>query len=866
MTGAITIEGWALAQLKDIGIVGLTSAEAAARLREDGPNELPAAKKRNLLQQAWDVIREPMLLLLLGAGAANFLLAEPLDGAILMAFVLVVIGIEIYQEHKTESALAALRDLSSPRALAVRDGERVRIPGREVVRDDYLLLSEGDRVPADSVLLECMNLSVDESTLTGESVPVRKAACDPTALSQEMGAPGGDATPWLFSGTLVVKGQGVALVKATGLRTELGRIGTALRTIEPERTRLQREIDRLVRTIALLGLAAAAVVVIVYGLTRGRWLEGLVAGIGTTMAMLPEEFPVIMTVFLALGAWRLSRKHVLTRRTPVLETLGSATVICVDKTGTMTMNQMTVRELVVNGEPYTIGAGPLPERFHEIAEMSVLASPVDPFDPMDTAFKVLGEQYLAETEHLHADWTLVREYPLSEHLLALSHVWRSPEGDQFVIAAKGAPEAIGGLCHLGPEKLTGLTAEVETATANGQRVLGVAKAHFSLVDGLPGDQHDFDFEYLGLAGLHDPIRPGAAEAVNECRLAGIRTVMITGDYPGTALAIAREIGLDHTERCITGLELESMSDEELAGRIGSVSVFARMVPEQKLQLIRALKANGEVVAMTGDGVNDAPALRAADIGIAMGGRGTDVARESAALVITDDDFSSIVGGIRRGRGIFDNLRKAMSYVIAVHVPIAGMSLIPVFVAHWPLVLLPVQIAFLELIIDPACSIVFEAEPADPKVMDRPPRGIKEPMFGRRVLTIAFLQGTSVLAMVFGVYLWGILTGHSDNVVRSLTFVTLVVSNVALILVNRSWRLSVWRSFRERVNRTLYWILGFAAALLVVLFAVPGLRDAFHFGRITWTDGLIALGAGVVGTLWFEVYKALAEARQRRETA
>ncbi len=855
-----------MADLKDIGLVGLTSAEAAERLREDGPNELPTAKKRNLLQQAWAVIREPMLLLLLGAGTVNFLLAEPLDGAILMAFVLVVIGIEIYQEHKTENALAALRDLSSPRALVLREGERLRIPGRDVVRGDFLVLAEGDRVPADSVLLECGNLSVDESTLTGESVPVRKAQCERAALAEPMGRPGGDATPWLFSGTLVVKGQGIAVVKETGLGTELGRIGTALRTIETERTPLQREIDRLVRTIALLGLGAAMVVVLVYGLTRDDWLQGLLAGIGTAMAMLPEEFPVVLAIFLALGAWRLSQTRVLTRRTPVLETLGSATVICVDKTGTLTMNQMTVRELIVDGESYAVGTGSLPERFHAISEFAVLASPVDPFDPMDTAFKVLGRQYLAETEHLHADWDLVREYPLSERLLALSHVWRSPDGDRFVIAAKGAPEAIANLCHFDPDRLAGLTAQVEAATANGQRVLGVARAYFDLDEGLPGEQHDFDFEYLGLAGLHDPVRPGVAESVKECRRAGVRVVMITGDYPGTALAIAREIGLDHTAGCITGPELEMMSDEELARRVGGVSVFARMVPEQKLQLIRALKANGEVVGMTGDGVNDAPALRAADVGIAMGARGTDVARESAALIITDDDFSSIVGAIRRGRGIFDNLRKAMSYIIAVHVPIAGMSLIPVFVSGWPLVLLPVQIAFLELIIDPACSVVFEAEKVDPNIMDQPPRGLKEPMLGRRVLTIAFLQGASVLTAVFCVYLWGVLTGHADDVVRSLTFATLVIGNLALILTNRSWRLSIWRSFRERANRTLYWILAMAVTLLIVLLVVPAARTAFHFGAISWSDGLIALGVGFVGVIWFEVYKAVTAAKQRRRPA
>lgn len=855
-----------IAELKDLGLVGLTSAEAAERLCADGPNELPLAKRRNLLQQAWDVIREPMLLLLLGAGGVNFLLAEPLDGAILMSFVLVVIAIEVYQEHKTENALVALRDLSAPRALVLRDGERMRIPGREVVRGDYLLLAEGDRVPADATLLECVNFSIDESTLTGESVPVRKTECGQGTANEPLGRPGGDATPWVFSGTLVVKGQGIALVKETGAGTELGQIGTALRTVETERTPLQHEIDRLVTTIALLGMGAAALVIVVYGLTRGQWLQGTLAGIGTAMAMLPEEFPVVLAVFLALGAWRLSQKHVLTRRAPVLEALGSATVLCVDKTGTLTMNQMTVRELIVEGESYLIGGGPLPERFHKISEFAVLASPIDPFDPMDTAFKVLGEQYLAETEHLHADWSLVREYPLSERLLALSHVWRSPRGDQFVIAAKGAPEAIADLCHFNAEQLAALTGQVETATASGQRVLGVARASFSLHEGLPPEQHDFDFEYLGLAGLHDPVRPGVAEAVAECARAGIRTVMVTGDYPGTALAIARELGLDHSEGCITGPELATMSDEELAQRIGSVSVFARMVPEQKLQLIRALKANGEVVGMTGDGVNDAPALRASDIGIAMGGRGTDVARESAAIVITDDDFSSIAGGVRQGRGIFDNLRKAMSYIIAVHVPIAGMSLIPVFVSGWPLVLLPVQIAFLELIIDPACSVVFEAEQVDPEIMERPPRGLGEPMFGRRVLAIAFAQGISVLAAVFGIYLWGVLTDRSAEVVRSLTFATLVISNLALILVNRSWRLPIWRSLKERKNRTLRWILGGAIVLLTAVLTVPGLRTAFHFGRISWIEGLITLIAGFIGVAWFEVRKALATTRTRDRAA
>ena len=852
-------------------LLGLTAAEAERRLAADGPNELPTARPRNLVQQAWGVIRQPMLLLLLGAGTVNFLLAEPLDGVILMSFVIVVISISIYQERKTENALAALRDLSSPRALVIRDGAQTRIAGRDVVRGDLVLLSEGDRVPADAVLFDCVNVSVNESALTGESVPVRKTAlgADPSAAA--MGAPGGDATPWVFSGTLVLKGRAVAQVLGTGANTELGRIGTALRTIKTEPTPLQREIDRLVRVIAVIGILAATAVAVIYGLTRGDWLEGLLAGIATAMAMLPEEFPVVLTIFLALGAWRMSKKHVLTRRSAVIETLGSATVICVDKTGTLTMNTMTVRELIVDGAAYRLDGPILPERFHTLVEFAQLASPIDPFDPMDRAFQDLARAVLVDTPHTHAGWDLVREYPLTENLLALSHVWRAPGGTdaghtnagpinagltEYVVAAKGAPEAIADLCHFDDERLAALLDQVEGATASGQRVLAVARARFSGRSELPVQQHDFEFEYLGLAGLHDPVRPGVPEAVAELASAGVRTVMITGDYPGTALAIAREIGLDHAQGCITGPELRQLDETELARRIRTVSVFARMVPEQKLQLIRALKANGEVVGMTGDGVNDAPALRAADIGIAMGARGTDVARESAALVITDDDFASIAGGIRQGRGIFDNLRKAMSYIIAVHVPIIGMALIPVFAGEgWPLVLLPVLIAFLELIIDPACSVVFEAEQADPAVMEQKPRGLGEPMFGRRVLTIATVQGLTSLLAVLAVYLWAVLGDRPDDVVRSVTFATLVIGNLALILVNRSWTLPIWRTVRERRNRAVKWVLLGAGALLALVLLVPALRDAFNLGPIGLGDWAVALVAGFAGVAWFEVYKA-----------
>lgn len=857
-------------QLDIRALRGLTAEDAAARLQHDGPNEIASEQRRNVLQTAWAVVKEPMLLLLVAAGTLNIIIStlRPEENRIgeavlLFAFVAVVIGITFYQERKTERALEALRDLSSPRALVLRDGVQLRIPGRDVVVGDLLLLAEGDRVPADAILLDCTSLSIDESLLTGESVPVRKASCAPNA-PHELGKPGGDGTPWVYSGALVVNGQGIAEVLSTGSATELGKIGAALRSVGTERTLLQRSVDHLVGVVATIGLTLAVVVVVIYGLTRLDWLEGTLAGIALAMAMLPEEFPVVLTVFLALGAWRISKSNVLTRRMPAIEALGAATVLCSDKTGTITQNRMTVHELRTSAGTFTVNDQALPEEFHSILEFAVLASPVDPFDPMDTAFKALGERFLAQTEHIHADWTLVKEYPLSERLLALSHVWRSPGGGDYVIAAKGAPEAISDLCHLDEARARAISYEVSRMADDGLRVLGVARAAFSKRAGLPEGQHDFVFEHLGLVGLQDPIRPDVPDAVRQARAAGMRVVMITGDYPGTAVSIGRDAGIDVDGHVLTGPELDGLDDEALAKRIDEVNVFARAVPEQKLRIVRALKSRGEVVAMTGDGVNDAPALKAADIGIAMGQRGTDVAREAAALVLTDDAFSSIVGAVRIGRRIYDNLKKAMAYILAVHVPIAGVSLVPVLVPSlaghaMPLVLMPVHIAFLELIIDPACSVVFEAEPEEAGVMERAPRASGDPLFGRRMIFVSILQGVVVLVAVLGVYLWAVLGGAPNTDVRALTFTTLVVANLGLIFVNRSWSASVLSGLRTK-NAALWWVAGGTIAMLTVLLSLAPTRALFRFAVMHPSDLLIAGGVGAASVAWFEIFKWVARRR------
>ncbi len=839
-------------------ITGLSSVEASARLLRDGPNELPSAKPRSIWEIAIEVIREPMFLLLLGGGAIYLLLGDIQEALLLLAFVFVVIGITLYQERKTENALQALKNLSSPRARVIRDGDACYIPGREVVVGDIVLVAEGDRIPADGSVRSFINLSIDESLLTGESVPVRKSIWDGDLKLKQ---PGGDDEPFVFSGTLVVQGQATLEILQTGLFTEIGKIGKSLQLLQPDKTALQQQTGRLVRNLAITGLAMSIIVVLAYGLFRGDWLHGVLAGIALAMAMLPEEFPVVLTIFLALGAWRISRRQVLARRMHAVEILGSATVLCVDKTGTLTLNQMSVGELRSDDRTYQVIPGRkelLPEELHELVEFSILASQRDPFDPMEKAFHRFGQEYLAETEHLHNDWSIVHQYPLSQELLAMSQVWQSSTRNTYTIAAKGAPEAIADLCHFNDEQRHTLGISINEMAECGLRVLGVACADVSDVNALPEIQHDFTFRFIGLVGLIDPVRPSVPAAIAECATAGIRVVMITGDYPATARTIARQIGLILPENIMTGDELMCIDEVALCERVRTVNVFARVVPEQKLRLVQALQATGEVVAMTGDGVNDAPALKAADIGIAMGGRGTDVAREAAGLVLLDDDFSSIVAAVRLGRRIYDNLRKAMAYIFSIHVPIAGLSLIPV-VLGWPLLLLPIHIVLMELIIDPACSTVYEAEPEESNVMNRPPRSSHESIFDTSTLIMSLIQGTCILFASLGVFIF-LRESVGENISRTMAFITLIVANLMLILSNVSWTRSLISTLRSS-NSAMWWVVGGATILMIALLNIPVLANLFQFSYLTFQQVGICLATGISSVVWFEIVKLIRSRRQ-----
>jgi P-type Ca2+ transporter type 2C len=812
---------------------GLSGREAAQRLRAEGPNALPQLERRTPLRIVVDVVREPMFALLLGAGVLYLLIGSPGEALVLFAFACLSVTIAIVQEGRSERVLEALRDLTSPRALVIRDGAQIRIPGRDVVRGDVLVLAEGDRVPADAMVISGDDIQADESLLTGESMPVRKRASSGAPPSNA--APGGDDLPLVFSGTLIITGGGLAEVTATGSRSEIGRIGHALTRITPEPARLQVQTRGFVTGFAVVGLSLSALAVLLYGLLRGAWLQGLLGGIALGMSMLPEEFPLVLTVFMVMGAWRLSRSHVLTRRPAAIETLGAATVLCTDKTGTLTRNLMSVAWLERDAQCATApdaagGAGALDPRLRELLSTAVLASRPEAVDPMDRALVRLAGNADGGPE-------LIRGYPWQPQLPALVQVWRSADGS-LLAAAKGAPEAIGTLCRLDPAGLQALRERVRELAQRGMRVLAVASG--ALPAGVPPEHaRDLPLALDGLIGFVDPLRAGIPEAVRECRSAGIRVVMITGDHPETARAIARQAGIEHAQ-VVTGTQLTRLEEQALREHAAAVSVFARITPEQKLRIVGALKALGEVVAMTGDGVNDAPALKSAHIGIAMGQRGTDVAREAASLVLLDDDFNSIVQAVRLGRRIYDNLIKAVAYILAIHMPIAGLALLPIAMGR-PLVLTPMLIAILELIIDPLCSVVLEAEREERDVMTRPPRDPDTPLLSRALLVSGFVQGTLAIVAVCGVFLYASCRGLPAEAVRSMGFVTLVFANYALIVANRSFSASPLAGLL-RPNPSLWISVGAVAAALAAIFAIPAVHAFLGLGPLRTDQFLLCAGA------------------------
>ncbi len=808
---------------------GLSAKEAQQRLRNNGPNELPTEKSSGVLRILKEVLREPMFILLLSSATLYMILGDFSEGVILLSTISIIIVITFLQHRKTEKALEALRNLAAPQALVERDGVFIRIPSRDIVVGDLVSLQEGDRIPSDGILLEVNSLEVDESVLTGEALALQKKCGDT-----------------IYGGTLITRGRAIFEIASTGIQTEFGKIGSSLNAIHVQPTKLQAELGRLIKWLSIIGAGICVVVVLLFYFTQGHFIQALLNGLSAAMAILPEEFPVIMTVFLALGSWRLSKSNVLTRKSSAIETLGSATVLCSDKTGTITCNKMVVSEVV----PIGLGGE------NKLMVFAKLACVTPVQDPMERAI----HEYNTTDAQIQS-LTLEREYGLSTKLTAMTLVYQG--GSERLIATKGAPETLFHLCHFTDQEIVVWQEKLTLLAQKGMRILGVAEGHLD-AQSLPESQEGFSFTFLGLVALSDPVRQEVSATIQECRSAGIRIIMLTGDHPETAATIGAEIGLS-ANALLIGAAINELTDEQLRLRLAQTEIIARLKPEQKLRIVLALQASGEIVAMTGDGVNDAPALKAANIGVAMGLKGTDVAREASSLVLLDDNFNSIVRAIRSGRRIYDNLQKAMSYVLAIHIPIIGLTLLPAFVPSIALILMPLHIVFMEIIIDPVSSIAFESEAEEKDIMHHPPRKSNARFFGKPEITQSVVDGLLLFGCVLLVYLFSKHGGHTEEQLRSITFMALVASNLLMVLSKLSMSRSILYSFTSK-NKSAKFIILAAVFLMIIVFCVPGIGALFHMTYPGHLHAVYALCAALVFTICLEILKVIRRKRKSFNTA
>lgn len=842
---------------------GLTSQEAQRLLNLHGPNEIPDDRPKTWWKSIIRIVGEPLILLMIGCMVIYTLLGDLEDAVVLSFFFLITMTVTIVQEHRTERALAALKQMTMPHVKVIRDGQTKSISGRDVVPGDLLVIKEGDRIMADGVLIMTEHLQVDESLLTGESLPVLKL---PDGESSQEGEPSN--VMQVYAGSLVVHGQGMLQVKHSGINTSIGQIGRSLVNIKQEKTPLQQNIRTLVIRFTVAGLLTSAFLVGVYVYRNGELLKGLLAGLTLAMGILPEEFAVVLTIFLALGAWRLATQNVLTRRNEAIETLGAISSLCVDKTGTLTENRMEASSLVIwedlsfkNPSEWLITGqehSAIPHAYHDLVEYAILACQQDPFDPIDLALIKLENKKYLDAVHLHFDRIMEKKYPMEGGLMALSYVWRDHRHTghgSWIIAAKGAPEDITDLCHLDVEYRRQIQAEVHRLSGQGLRILGIAKGHGGQKV-LPAQLHDLVFDFMGLIAFSDPVRRGVKEAVQACHSAGINIKMITGDFAGTALSIAQKIGLQN-HAIISGQDLTTTEPQ---APLTTAGIFSRILPHQKLAIVQALKAQGHIVAMTGDGVNDAPALKAAHVGIAMGGKGTDVAKEASHLIILDDDFSTIVGGIKEGRRIFANLQKAIAFIVAVHVPMVGLAILPLLLG-WPVMLWPAHVLFLELISDPTCSIIIENEPAAKDTMRQAPRPIAIPLLSLKQVVYSGLIGIISLGIVLLIYVWLGSKNYDETLSRSMAYATLIYSNLAMILTFRTKAHLLQKEFWQfRVGVILIVLL--TMLMLAAIHGIPHLANLFGFTAMTWNQWFFVAGIGGSTLFLFELIKIIRTQFQR----
>lgn len=825
------------------GIIGLSSDEAKKRQEQFGKNELVHEKKESFFIKTLHIISEPMFLLLLIAAVIYFVLGEPRDGIIMLVFVIGIISIDVIQEWKTDKTLNALKDLSAPHISVIRDGKEIKIASVDLVPGDYMLIFEGVKIPADGVVVKCNDLCVDESSLTGEPEGVWKVTEESERSTTDYWR-----KDYCYAGTLVTQGNAVILVDKIGSMTEYGKIGTNVATAPDEPTPLQKQTGELVKLSAGIAAVLFALVGIVTYFNipdhafKSRIIESILSGITLAMAMIPEEFPVILTVFLSMGAWRLAKKQSLVRKLPAVETLGEVSVLCVDKTGTITMNKMTVQDVwSINSDE------------HALCETMGLACETDAYDPMEKAMLLHCEKMGITKEHLFSG-ELISEYAFTNELKMMGHVWR--RGNKLITAAKGSPERILTICELTEEQQEVIEHKIREMSGQGLRVIAVAKTNPETESAIPENITECKLTLLGLIGLADPPRDTVKSDIEICNKAGIRVVMITGDNGITAAAIAKKIGMPNSDHIITGDMLNQMSDEELCEKVKDVSIFSRVIPEHKMRIVKAFKTNGEIVAMTGDGVNDAPALKYADIGIAMGKRGSEVSREAADLILLDDNFSTIVDSVEDGRRIYDNIRKAIGYVFAIHIPIAFSSLLAPMLSINPsnLFLLPLHVVLLELVIDPTCSIVLERQPAETDIMERKPRDPKEKILTSHTLLKSVLQGLAIFAASFGVYYVTLMNQDNAPLARAMGLTVIIISNILLVQVNSSDHDFAIQSIKRLAKDKVMWLINMVTILALLVIIYTPINGFLKLAPLSGMQLLTVLGIAAVAGLWYEVVK------------
>jgi Ca2+-transporting ATPase len=833
--------------MHQFNIKGLDSEQVNLSREKFGRNKLDYKKENTFLDVLLRIVKEPMTILLLVASIIYFISGETGNGIFMVVAVLFIVSISLYQDSRSKNALEKLKDLSQPHCKVIREGILIEIKSEELVVGDFLLVEEGTSIAADGIIVQSNDFSVDESILTGESLAVFK---DKDKEDR-----------FIFSGTIVASGLAIAEITAIGNETKLGKIGKSLESISEEKTPLEIQVSSFVKWMAIVGAIIFVLVWVINYWQSQHFLNSLLQSLTLAMSILPEEIPVAFTTFMALGAWRLMKLGIVVKQTKTVETLGSATVICTDKTGTITENKMSLAKLFVLKNNKIVSPGDkLNDSDKELIELSMWASEPIPFDPMEVALHQAYKDLKQNDERPH--YKLVHEYPLGGKPPMMTHIFSESNGRK-IIAAKGAPEALINVSILNETEIQQIHSAIELLATEGYRVLGVGVSNFAGED-YPTQQQDLPFEFKGIVAFYDPPKKNIQRVMEDFYSAGIQVKIITGDNAATTTSIAKQIGFKDYDKTISGDELMALSDKELQNRVMDTAIFTRMFPEAKLKIINALKANNQIVAMTGDGVNDGPALKASHIGIAMGRKGTEIAKHAASLILLEDDLSKMVDAVAMGRKIYTNLKKAIQYIISIHIPIILTVFIPLALGWiYPNIFSPIHIIFLELIMGPTCSIIYENEPIEPNTMLQKPKPLSTTFFNLKELSISIVQGLFITVGTLSIYQFALASGYNEAITRTMVFTVLITANIFLTLINRSFYYSILTTLKYKNNMVLFIIL-ITIAIVSLILTIKPLTIFFEFDTLTGLQVLTCVIIGFISVIWFELVKLVKRTKANKQ--